>query len=122
MRVQGPLVKVDLRSDGTQNNKFPSFPVNHPSFFRTQVVSCESRSRHDIRTSPSPDAEASLMYFGSAEGRNAMGFSEDQKNDLKKELPVNAFHTQIAPSVLLAIQASSEEKHNRITRWVAPVS
>ena len=72
-------MRVDLRSDGTQNNKFPSFPINHPSFFRIQVVSCEPRSRHHIRTSPSVDAEASLMYFGSVEGRNAMQFNEAGK-------------------------------------------
>ena len=116
-------MRVDLRSDGTQNNKFPSFPVSHPLFCRFQVVSCEPRSRHHIRISPSFDTDASLMYFGSVEGRNVMSFNETGNFVLKKRLPVNAFHTEIDPSTLLeAIQASSEEKHNRITCWVAPVS
>ena len=106
-------MRVDLKSDGTQNNKLPSFPVNHPSFFRIQFVSFEQRSRHHIQISPSLDADASSIYFGSVEGRNAMQFSEAKKNVLKKELPVRASHTQIEPSMsLAAIQASSEEKHN----------
>ena len=63
------------------------------------------------------------MYFWSVEGRNVMSFNETGNFVLKKRLPVNAFHTEIDPSKLLeAIQASSEEKHNRITCWVAPVS
>ena len=116
-------MRVDLRSGGTQNNKFPSFPVNHPSFCRFQVVPCKPRSRHHIRISPSFDADASLIYFGSVEGRNVMSFNETGNFVLKKRLPVNAFHTEIDTSKLLeAIQASSEEKHNRITRRIAPVS
>ena len=63
------------------------------------------------------------MYFGSVEGRNAMQLIEAEKLVLKKRLPVIAFNTEIDPSTLLeAIQASSEEKHNRVTCWVAPVS
>ena len=116
-------MRVDLRSDGTQNNKFPSFPVSHPLFCRFQVVSCELRSRHHIRINPSLDAEASLMYFGSVEGRNAMKFSEDEKLILNEGLPASLFHIETDPSELVkAIHASSEDKHNEFISSIVSVS
>ena len=112
MRVHGPYMRVDRRSGGTQNNRFPPLPVIHPSFRRIQVASCELRSRHQMRINPSFDADASLMYFESVEGRDTIEFIDDESFDFKKRLSPSLFLQEIYPSLLSeVIHVLLGEKH-----------
>ena len=85
--------------EGSQNNKFPSFPITHPSLFGVfQIFSFESASTDQIRISPSSDADANLMCLLSDVGRKTTELTTDGTFALNKSSPVDVNHTQIVLS------------------------
>ena len=110
-------MRVGRISEGSQDNKFPSFPITHPSLFGVfQIFSFESTSTDQIRISPSSDADANLMCLLSDVGRKTTELTTDGTFALNKSSPVNVSHTEIVLSRDPETKCvSSGEKQTEVT-------
>ena len=111
-------MRVGLISEGSQDNKFPSFPVSHPSLFGVfQIFFSSSISTLQIRIDPSSlEADANLVYLPSDGGRKTTDLTVDGTFALKKGSPVDVSHTQIVLSRDPETKyVSSGEKQTEVT-------
>ena len=102
---------------GSQNNKFPSLPMTHPSLFGAfQILSLELIFTRHIRINLSQDTDANLMYLLSDEGRMTTDLMTDETFALNKSSLVDIFHTQTVLSQDVEMKhVSSGEKQTEPT-------
>ena len=112
-------MRVRRMSEGTQDNKFPSFPIIHPSLPGVfQILSSKLTSTIQIRINPSVDADTNLMYLLSDEGRKTTELTKDETFALNKSSPVDVFHTRAVLSGDPETNyLSSGEKQTEITEF-----
>ena len=102
-------MRVRRMSEGTQDIRFPSFPIIHPSSSgASEIFPLESISTQQIWINPSSlDADANLVYLPSDEGRKTIDTKDDDIFTPNKGTLVDVSHTKEVSPCLRCEKESS---------------